>query len=348
MGKFKYLILGQGIAGTALAHQFSERNIPFKIVDDGHKTSSSQVAAGLWNPIVFRRINKTWRTDELLPAMDRLYGLVESKLNIKIRYARQILRMHGNKPEADFWMEKRTLPGYQPYLLDAPDEALPFRQGEYGSGVVDRAGFLDIPLYLTESKKYFQSLGSFKEANCEGAADLAEALSLDGDEFEEVIDCRGYRSGEDPAWSSIGFKPTKGEVLTVKDDSLSFDKIFNAGFFLLGLGSGKYRLGATFEFDNMNSIPTSQGRDELLEKLEKWYHPKPEVVDHKAGIRPTVKDRKPLVGTHGAIQNLHLFNGMGAKGVMLVPFLAENFIDYLETGSEIIKEVNISRYFKRK
>ncbi len=347
MGKFKYLILGQGIAGTALGHIFSGRNISFKILDDGHKSSSSQVAAGLWNPIVFRRINKTWRTDELLPAMERLYGSVESKLDIKIQHHRQILRMHGNKPEADFWMEKRTLPGYRPYLLDAPADVAPFRGGEFGSGVVDKAGFLDIPLYLSESRKYFEEHDSLKQATCEGALSLAETKILEGDEFEHVIDCRGYRSGEDPVWSAVGFKPTKGEVLTVKDDNINFDKIFNAGFFLFGLGEGKFRLGATFDFENMNHTPTADGRNELLDKLASWYPKNVEVVNHKAGIRPTVKDRKPLVGTHSGVQNLHLFNGMGAKGVMLVPYLAENFVDYLEMGGEIISEVNISRFFRR-
>ena len=68
-----YVIIGQGLAGTTLALRFLERNVPFRIIDNGHESSSSMVAAGLWNPIVFRRVNKTWMADESLEELEDFY-----------------------------------------------------------------------------------------------------------------------------------------------------------------------------------------------------------------------------------------------------------------------------------
>jgi glycine oxidase len=55
------IIVGQGLAGSILAEEFcSKTNTSFIIIDSG-KNVSSNVAAGLWNPIVFKRITKSWR-----------------------------------------------------------------------------------------------------------------------------------------------------------------------------------------------------------------------------------------------------------------------------------------------
>ncbi len=42
-----------------------------------------------------------------------------------------------------------------------------------------------------------------------------------------------------------------------------------------------------------------------------------------AGVRPTVKDRRPLIGTHPMHSQLHVLNGLGTRGVMLGPAMAK-------------------------
>jgi len=69
-----------------------------------------------------------------------------------------------------------------------------------------------------------------------------------------------------------------------------------------------------------------------------------EILNHFAGIRPTVKDRRPLVGTHPNYKNMHILNGLGTRGVMLAPSMAMNLYDYIENNVALEHYVNIDRF----
>ena len=44
------------------------------------------------------------------------------------------------------------------------------------------------------------------------------------------------------------------------------------------------------------------------------------------------------------IKNYHIFNGLGTKGYLLAPKLAEEFVDYLLNGTALLEEMNIKRF----
>ena len=48
-----------------------------------------------------------------------------------------------------------------------------------------------------------------------------------------------------------------------------------------------------------------------------------EILSHNSGIRPTTKDRRPLLGRHTTLKRLHLLNGLGTRGVLMAPLLSE-------------------------
>ena len=69
-----------------------------------------------------------------------------------------------------------------------------------------------------------------------------------------------------------------------------------------------------------------------------------EVVEHKAAIRPTVKDRRPFIGFHPEYSSIGIFNGMGTKGISLAPFFANHFTEHLLHQKPLMKEVDIKRF----
>jgi len=71
-----------------------------------------------------------------------------------------------------------------------------------------------------------------------------------------------------------------------------------------------------------------------------------EVVGHEAGVRPTVKDRKPLVGQHPNYKNLFVLNGFGSHGIMIAPWAAAQLFGCIEKGEELLPEVDINRFAK--
>ena len=64
--QYDFLIVGQGIAGTTLAMELIAQGASVLVIDAYNKSSSSQVAAGLFNPIAFRRVALGWNANECL------------------------------------------------------------------------------------------------------------------------------------------------------------------------------------------------------------------------------------------------------------------------------------------
>jgi glycine/D-amino acid oxidase-like deaminating enzyme len=67
-------------------------------------------------------------------------------------------------------------------------------------------------------------------------------------------------------------------------------------------------------------------------------------VDYKTGIRPTVLDRRPLLGKHPKYQNLAVFNGLGTRGIIYAPALAEILYEHLENATNLDTEMDIDRF----
>jgi glycine/D-amino acid oxidase-like deaminating enzyme len=67
-------------------------------------------------------------------------------------------------------------------------------------------------------------------------------------------------------------------------------------------------------------------------------------VDHQAGIRPAISDRRPIIGQHAEQKRAYIFNGLGARGGMVAPYFVMHFTDYLLDGKPLNKEVDIGRF----
>jgi hypothetical protein len=340
-----YLILGQGLAGTALALRFHERGIPFHIWDDGHNSSGSMVAAGLWNPIVFRRVNKSWMADEFIPALEEFYPSWEDKWKANFYHPKPVWRIHTSKQELDKWFEKKSLPGFKPYLFNLEEryERVFGKKPPHGEGEVRHAGYLDLPEFLNQARSFFQDIGVYSNKQVSESQEPKD-LRIGKGKPEGIIDARGYRSGLSPWWNYLPWGLTKGEVLTLRCPDLKLNRTFNSGFFLLPLENGDYRLGATFNWDERDERPTKAAREELLRKFSAFFGCTYKVVDHKAGVRPTVQDRRPLMGKHPRYDDVFLFNGLGTKGVMLAPYLSDHFANWLEGKVELMPEIDTARF----
>lgn len=343
----KHLILGQGIAGTTLAHTLLSRGESVWIVDDGFVHSSSMVAAGIWNPIVFKRMNKSWLADECIPAMYAFYPEIEKRVNQTFFHPLPIFRMHGSKEESDLWFEKKSLPGYKTYMeSDIEPDVEGFVKPPSGSCEVSKTGFVDVDTFLKSSRAYFTSQEIMFEANLDAESCLGGSINIGEKtlEFENVIDCRGAKTAEEELWNFLPFNLTKGEVLTIEAPDFKLKAIYNSGGFVLPTSKDLYKIGATFEWKNLESVPTEKGRKQLTQKIDNWTELPYNIVGHQAGIRPTVKDRRPLIGRHPNQKNLLIFNGLGAKGIMLAPFLAEELSEYLIEGTRLNIAFDISRF----
>ena len=66
-----------------------------------------------------------------------------------------------------------------------------------------------------------------------------------------------------------------------------------------------------------------------------------------AGVRPTVKDRKPLIGRHPMHSQLYVLNGLGTRGVLLAPAMAKALFEYIEYEIPLDSSIDIKRFDKK-
>ena len=82
----------------------------------------------------------------------------------------------------------------------------------------------------------------------------------------------------------------------------------------------------------------------MIERIQEIISCDFKIVEHFAGIRPTVKDRRPLLGTHPKYNSIHILNGLGTRGVMLAPAMAMQLYHHIESNKTLDKTIDISRY----
>jgi glycine/D-amino acid oxidase-like deaminating enzyme len=345
-----YIIVGQGIAGTVLAHTLMNKGRSVLVIDDPSLSKASKVAAGLYNPVVFKRLVKSWMADELIPFMDRFYSDTEKLLNKKFYHKKQIVKLFSEPNEREFWI-KRSQEDVGRYLNKtiSDDFLINSINNQFGAAEVKEAGNLDMALFLDSSRIYFKDTDSFREEVFDHKELLIAEDHVDYRDIRatKIIFCEGYRTTVNPYFNWLPFKLTKGEILTVRlseEHGIPTEKVINKGVFILPLGNNTYKVGATYEWNDMNEEPTEKGKAELKDKLEKVLKAPFEIISHQAGIRPTVNDRRPMLGLHPQHAALGVFNGMGTKGVMLAPYFAKHFVDFLEDRIALDKEVDIARF----
>ena len=139
-------------------------------------------------------------------------------------------------------------------------------------------------------------------------------------------------------------REAKGELLVIYAPKLKVDFLIKAAVFVMPLGQGYFKVGATFNWKDKSKLPTEEGKRELIQKLDTVIEVPYKIVEHMAGIRPTVKDRRPLVGRHPKFKNLAILNGLGTRGIMIAPTVANSLYEHLEMGTDLDKEIAIARF----
>ncbi|MDQ3192745.1 MAG: FAD-binding oxidoreductase [Bacteroidota bacterium] len=345
-----YLIVGQGIAGSLLAEELLKRNKKILVIDNNHKSSSSMVAAGLYNPVVFKRFAKSWMADELIPFAIETYTALEKKLNTRFHFSKNIIKVFASEDEFNLWEKRRLENDFMAPAVRYNEMLEKAIHAPFGSGEVNSSGNVNVSLFLTIFNKYLkqENLLLNEKLNHEDIKFEDDCIYWKNIKAEKIIFCEGHKAIDNSFFNWLPFKLTKGELLRAKIDELQSEKVINKGVFILPVEKNIYDVGATYNWNEFSEDPTPEGKSELIEKLEKLLKVPYEILNHNAGIRPTVSDRRPFIGAHPKYKRLLIFNGMGTKGVLIAPYFAAHFADFL-TGkiSEIDKEADIVRISKK-
>ncbi|WP_408025804.1 NAD(P)/FAD-dependent oxidoreductase [Tenacibaculum sediminilitoris] len=341
-----YIIVGLGLSGIAFTELLLKNNKSFMVFEDDSQVSSV-VAGGVYNPVILKRFTPAWNGHKQLQKAIPFYQELEEKLRIKLDYKFTTKKVFTNVGDENNWFIASDKPMLS-YYMDPKisKEKIKGIIGDYGFGELKGTGRVDTPLLVNSYKEYIKSLKSLiKEAfDYSKIQILEDKVSYDNITAKRIVFSEGFGLKKNPFFNYLPLNGTKGETITIYAPELQIDFLLKGSVFIMPLGDNKYKVGATFNWTDKTSIPTEEGRKELEDKLQKIIAVPYTVIEQSAGIRPTVKDRRPLVGKHPKFSKLAVLNGLGTRGVMIAPTVAENLYNHLEKGEELDKEIDIKRF----
>lgn len=340
--KVDYLIAGQGLAGSLLSWFLLEAGKTVLVVDPDNPSTPSRMAAGLMHPITGRRIVKSWMADTLIPFARKTYQDIEDKCAARFFEDFPVLELFHDAGQRNDWMGRSADTGFNHYLSDVCESGQmpPGIRSPHGGIWCINGGWVDPGRFLDTMR----TLLLHRQALIKDRIDLdtvefsSERLTWKGIEASALIDCTGSSALTNPILSSLPFNPCKGETLGIRAEGLPKDRIIHSAVKLIPLGGFDYMVGATYDFNRIDSEPTPEGREQLANALEKFIEVPYTVTRHQAAIRPSTRNRRPILCRHPEWKQLFVFNGLGSKGYMMAPWLARHFSMHLLYGEPLLKE----------
>lgn len=343
-----YLLVGQGIAGTVLADHLLSAGQRVMVIDSPVHSNSSRVAGGLYNPITGRKMVKTWKADVLFPYLETYYAELQSRLCAPFFFPMPIYRPFVSVEEENEWMGKSADPAFAAYI----EKIIPaggldhLVHDPFGGLLLKRSGRVDIAALIMNYRQQLLERSLLQEESFDFSMLRIELsrVQYKGIESKRIIFCDGKMLQGNPYFGWLPMHPVKGELLLIEPES-PFEVILNRGVFVAPTAEGGYKVGSTYDHNDLSTVITEKGRNQLLEKLSALVKFGFEIVGQTAGVRPSTKDRRPFIGIHPEHPNIGVFNGFGTKGVSLVPLFANQYVSHLIEGTELDDEVNIERFF---
>jgi glycine oxidase len=347
----KFLVVGSGLSGILMAWELEKRGADYEVWNSVAKSgpesnSASKVAAGMFNPVSFKRLVEVWNAREHMNAMRKTYQSLESFLNLQgeLFHIAPIMRVFPNSQYRDLWSKRLndTHPVAE-FLSDISDDPPQDIIAPHGFGSVPEAGCVDLPLLIKSFRSNLELRGRFFEKSWNFSTQPTP-------QFSHIIDCRGVGAAQDLASIGLKIASDHGEVLTIKSPINTNGMCVNRVKWLLPRGDSTFKLGATYKWNVSKSEPTDEGRSELLLALQPIIDPEIfnnfKVTNHASGLRPASTDRRPYAGQVKNLKNTYILNGMGTRGVLVGPTTSSHLANFIFDQTPLPSEVSTSRFFK--
>ncbi len=344
--KTDFIIVGNGLAGSLLAWNLLQFEKKVVIIDEFKITVASQVSAGIFLPITGRRIVRTWMADELLAEVKAFFFQLGTRFGESFIHEMPVMEIPASVKEWNEWQNRASSPDIGKYISSflAPD-TIESVHCPYGAIELKNSGYVNISACVNFLRTQYLKMEIIlsEKFNFDDLR-FSDKIIYKNIEAHKIIFCDGADGINNPIFNYLPYQLSKGEILTIRCNTLSEKQILNHGIFILPIGNQLFRVGSTYEWNDLTTSTTENARSTLTEKLKAVLKTDFEIVDQKAGIRPSVKERRPFIGMHPKHKNIGIFNGLGTKGVMLAPYFSKHFASHLAHEKPLMPDVDIARF----
>ncbi len=325
-----FTVVGHGLSGCVMAMTLFRKNIPFKAFGTSLPGQASMASSGLIAPITGRRYVKAWNIEKYIAFARDFYEWSEALLGKKYFFEIEIARFLSNPEAAKAWKQRSADPEYEAYISSKTYAEVDQLQRPYG--ILTGGYRLDTPGWLNATRIFLKEKGM---------------LNIEDEPFvlsrAAPTTCI-LATGAVDKYLAHGVIPNKGEALLVRLPGWRIHLIIKDEVFIVPLHDGLYWVGSYYQPWPEDFYPTPEGKERLLKGISKLYSGPVEIVEHLAGIRPTVDDRRPIIGAFPGKSNVYLFNGMGTKATSLAPYWADQLLGHITEGVSLPREVSPARY----
>jgi len=349
MKNVDYIIVGLGLAGIHFCDVLQKKNKSYVVIDDASQHSSI-VAGGLYNPVILKRFTEAWKADEQLQLALPIYKRFEQMLNVKLDYKIPVRRLFNSIEEQNNWFIASDKPNLSKFLSESViTNTNKSVEASFGYGEVNQTGRIDTKILIETYKKHLVDQNVFinEPFDYDNLIEEQDHIRYKDIQTSHIVFAEGFGLKQNPFFNNLPLDGTKGELLIISAPELKIDFVLKSSVFLIPLEDDLYIVGATYEWNDKTNIVTQKAKDELLKKLDSFINCDYKVIDQVAGMRPTVVDRRPLVGRHEKHQNMYVLNGLGTRGVMIAPYVAQQLYNFIENKEPLDKEISIERFLKK-
>lgn len=348
------------MAGLSLADALGEQGFSTIVIDKNSIGSgASGTPGGLVNPATGRRAKKSWKAEECYEAiaanLEKVQEATEKSFfsnNGLLRPA--LLEKMARKMKEQH--ESTTWPGGWCQWKNEGEIK------EIHPGINCVNGGLWLPIGLTvDVGKYITAYAQYLKAR--GIPILANnapksisnnqswqiELSNSTIQAQHLVFATGHYITESSFWDWLPVNLIKGQVAKFESSSvLSFSHSISSLGYIARLGTpNTFIQGSTYEHDFEHLNPDQEGENYLRKRMRRTL-PQLEksstVINQWAGVRTSTPNYKPILGEHPNYKNLHVFTGLGSKGLLYGKFLAEHYADHLVEGTNLYPEIDINRF----
>ena len=348
--KVDFIIVGQGLAGTTFAHTIEQTNSSYLIIDNCDKHTSSFAAAGIFHPFSFKRLLLSWKSDIFIPFAFQFYQSIEKALDTTLLSKQPMYRIFSSVEEQNNWHAKQSILPYSKFIHQQEPviRSVGKLKSPFGIGKVGACGRLDVSKYIHKSRNYFSSKETLLKSNFDykKLVQCKNEFNYENTTASRIVFCEGPKFTENPYFNYLPHNACKGEIILIESRKFP-EELINKGCFVFPLGENKFIIGSTYNHKEINHKCSEDGKTELIKKFSAIGDFDYTIVGQKAGVRPTTKDRRPLMGEHPELKNMFILNGFGSKGVMMAPYLSNQLNNHIQKNVNIFPEANIARYSKK-
>jgi glycine oxidase len=344
--KVDCLIVGSGLAGLCFAETLFQNGCSFAVISDDSQ-SASEVAGGLYNPLILKRFTLAFQAVSQLDYALPFYAKIEKRLEQQFDYKQEVVRILHEPAEQNRWFEARDGLGYERFM-DASllHNTTPQIKAPHKLARVFETGRLDTAAFRAAYSQWLAVQGlliqeRFEYDRLETTADLLRYGDI---EASHIVFAEGFGLNQNPFFNHLPLQGSKGELLTIYAPELEEKRVVKSSVFIIPLGNHRYRVGATYDNHHLNQETTDKAKNYLLQQLKKFLDTPYTVVDHVAGVRPSVSDRRPLLGQHEEHKRLWVLNGFGSRGVMIAPYASKHLYEAMYEGQALPEELDIKRF----